>query len=54
MPKMGTRTMKQTEFDGLLRSGRVRLRDAGNGSLGLESRFHLAYNPAHALALAAQ
>ncbi|MGP1665190.1 MAG: hypothetical protein ACTS5I_04620 [Rhodanobacter sp.] len=43
----------QTEFDGLLRSGKVRLRDAGNGSLGLESRFDLAYNAAHALALAA-
>ncbi|MFH1604259.1 MAG: hypothetical protein ABIH03_10175 [Pseudomonadota bacterium] len=43
----------QTEFDGLLRSGKIRLRDAGNGSLGLESRFDLAYNAAHALALAA-
>ena len=43
----------QTEFDGLIHSGKVRLRDAGNGSLGLESRFDLAYNAAHALALAA-
>lgn len=43
----------QTEFDGLLRSGKVRLRDAGNAGLGLESRFDLAYNAAHALALAA-
>lgn len=43
----------RAEFDGLLRSGKVRLRDAGNASLGLESRFDLAYNAAHALALAA-
>lgn len=27
----------QAEADGLLRSGKVRLRDAGNSSLGLES-----------------
>lgn len=43
----------QAEVDGLLRSGKVRLRDAGNSSLGLESRFDLAYNAAHALALVA-
>lgn len=43
----------QAEFDGLLRSGKVRLRDAGNGSVSLDSRFDLAYNAAHALALAA-
>ncbi len=41
------------EFEGLLRSGRVRLNDAENPSLSLESRFDLAYNAAHALALAA-
>lgn len=41
------------EFDGLVRSGRTRLADAANGSLALESRFDLAYNAAHALALAA-
>ncbi|NOY90846.1 MAG: hypothetical protein GXP55_06500 [Deltaproteobacteria bacterium] len=41
------------EFDGLVRSGRVRLHDAENASLNLESRFDLAYNAAHALALAA-
>jgi len=40
------------EFDGLVRSGRVRLADAENTSLSLESRFDLAYNAAHALALA--
>lgn len=43
----------QAEFDGLVRSGLVRLRDAENGKLSLESRFDLAYNAAHALSLAA-
>lgn len=43
----------QDEFDGLVRSGEVRLRDAGNDQLALESRFDLAYNASHALALAA-
>lgn len=43
----------QAEFDGLLRSGQVRLTDAMNAALGLESRFDLAYNAAHALSLAA-
>lgn len=44
---------RQVEVDGLIRSGRARLRDAGNESLSPESRFDLAYNAAHALALAA-
>jgi hypothetical protein len=35
-----------------LRSGQRRLQDAGNGALSLDSRFDLAYNAAHALALA--
>ncbi|MBU2803894.1 hypothetical protein HF668_01685 [Acidithiobacillus ferridurans] len=43
----------QEEFDGLIRSGLVRLRDAENAALSLESRFDLAYNAAHALSLAA-
>lgn len=43
----------QAEFDGLVRSGQVRLDDAANASLSLESRFDLAYNAAHALSLAA-
>lgn len=43
----------QTEVDGLLKSGRKRLKDAGNASNEIESRFDLAYNAAHALALAA-
>ncbi len=43
----------QTEFDGLLDSGRKRLADAGNMNLSLESKFDLAYNAAHAFSLAA-
>ena len=43
----------QAEFDGLVRSGLVRLRDAENAALSLESRFDLAYNSAHALSPAA-
>ena len=41
------------EIQGLLRSGLRRLTDAGRGDLSLESRFDLAYNAVHALALAA-
>lgn len=43
----------QSEFDGLVRSGLVRLNDARNPALSLESRFDLSYNAAHALSLAA-
>jgi hypothetical protein len=43
----------QGEFNGLLRSAKARLTDAGNPSLAIESRFDLAYNASHALALAA-
>jgi hypothetical protein len=43
----------QDEIDGLLVSGARRLKDAENTSLSLESRFDLAYNAAHAFALAA-
>lgn len=42
-----------SEIRGLLRSGEARLTDAANRALSLESRFDLAYNAAHALALAA-
>jgi hypothetical protein len=38
---------------GLIRSGSVRLKDATVHSLSRDSRFDLAYNAAHALALAA-
>ncbi|MCY3821103.1 MAG: hypothetical protein OXH52_17405 [Gammaproteobacteria bacterium] len=41
------------ELRGLLRSGIRRLDDAGHETLSLEGRFDLAYNAAHALALAA-
>lgn len=41
------------EFAGLLHSGKARLIDANNSSLAIESRFDLAYNAAHSLALAA-
>ena len=41
------------EISGLVRSGTVRLADAKNAELSLESRFDLAYNAAHALSLAA-
>ena len=37
----------------LTSSGLARLRDAGNETLSIESRFDLAYNAAHALSLAA-
>ena len=43
----------QAEIDGLVRSARSRLTDAGHPALALESRFDLAYNAAHALSLAA-
>lgn len=42
----------QAEFDGLLLSGRTRLEDARNNALALESRFDLAYNATHSIALA--
>lgn len=41
------------EFDGLLRSALERAIDAENASLSLASRFTLAYDASHALALAA-
>ena len=43
----------QQEFDGLVKSARARLKDSRIDSLALESRFDLAYNASHALALAA-
>ena len=51
--KLKTEAPAQAEIDGLIRSGRIRLRDAQNPALALESRFDLAYNAAHALSLAA-
>jgi len=46
-------TAAASEIRGLLRSGEARLLDAANPALSVESRFDLAYNAAHALALAA-
>lgn len=43
----------QKEFIGLLRSAKARLTDAHNRTLSIESRFDLAYNASHSLALAA-
>lgn len=43
----------KSEFEGLLNSGVTRLMDASLKSLSPESRFDLAYNAAHSLALAA-
>lgn len=42
-----------TEFKGLVASASKRLADARNEGLSAESRFDLAYNASHALALAA-
>lgn len=41
------------EIEGLQRSGEARLSDAPRAELSIESRFDLAYNAAHVLALAA-
>ncbi len=43
----------QRDFDNLVKSGTARLTDAANTALSIEGRFDLAYNAAHALALAA-
>jgi hypothetical protein len=43
----------RAESDGLVNSARKRLADARNVRLSFESRFDLAYNAAHAFALAA-
>lgn len=43
----------QAEFDGLLRSAKRKLPDAQNATLSADSRFILAYDAAHSLALAA-
>lgn len=42
-----------TEFQALLKAGSERLKDANNSSLSFSSRFDLAYNASHSLALAA-
>jgi hypothetical protein len=51
--KLKAEASSNFEIDGLMRSGKARLRDAGLEALSIDSRFDLAYNAAHALALAA-
>lgn len=51
--KLKKEAVSQSEFDGLIRSARVRLSDARSVKLSLDSRFDLAYNASHAIALAA-
>jgi hypothetical protein len=51
--QLKTEPFNQQEFLGLIRSGQARLTDAFNTTLAQESRFDLAYNSAHSLALAA-
>lgn len=51
--KLKTEPGDQREFDNLLRSASRRLADSRRRSLAIESRFDLAYNAAHSLALAA-
>jgi len=51
--KLKLESPNQIEFDGLVRSGVVRLHDAKNTDLSDDSRFDLAYNAAHSFALAA-
>ena len=51
--KLKIEAPERAEFDGLVRSGSVRRKDAQNEKLAAESRFDLAYNAAHALGLAA-
>ena len=51
--KLKTEPPAETEVNGLIRSGSVRIADAEQTTLSVESRFDLAYNAAHSLALAA-
>lgn len=51
--KLQRESPTKAELEGLRRSGEARLADAANPELAVESRFDLAYNAAHALALAA-
>lgn len=43
----------QSEIDGLVKAAKRKRQDSAIGGLGVESRFDLLYNAAHALALAA-
>ena len=51
--KLKTEPGSRAEFDGMVSSGRTRLKDAQNESLDADSQFDLAYGAAHRWALAA-
>jgi hypothetical protein len=51
--KLKRESAVQEEIGGLLRSAEERLKDAARADLSYSSRFDLAYNAAHALALVA-
>ena len=51
--KLKREAASDEEIAGLLRSAEDRLTDAGRSDLSFSSRFDLAYNAAHAMALAA-
>lgn len=51
--QLKTESFDQKEFNGLVNSGKARLKDARNETLAPESRFDLAYNAAHSFSLAA-
>jgi hypothetical protein len=51
--KLKAEPFDAAEFAGLIRSAQRKLKDARNTTLSPESRFDLAYNAAHSLALAA-
>ncbi|MCY3989370.1 MAG: hypothetical protein OXF94_12420 [Gammaproteobacteria bacterium] len=51
--KLKLESPARAELEGLLRSGSLRLADSRRIDISLESRFDLAYNATHALALAA-
>lgn len=51
--KLKIEPFEASEFNGLIKSGRARLKDANNTTIDIESRFLLAYNASHSFALAA-
>jgi hypothetical protein len=51
--KLKAEPYDDAEYQGLVKSAQRRLADARNEALAPESRFDLAYNASHALALAA-
>ena len=51
--KLKTQPYDEAEYRGLVKSAQRRLGDARKSTLATESRFDLAYNASHSLALAA-